>query len=417
MPRKKKKRKLPVWTHPPIYAGVRAMTGGFHLAGVDPSIRMMRSLGGGFANMPFNRKRLERAKENIGWCFPDWDEARVHRHAVESYRHLMCLAAETTMSSRLLTEESYPAFVEWGEMGKAVDVLLRGRPCLLITGHAGNWELLGLMMSLLGFPMHALYRPLDMKPLDRWVARSRSRRGLTLVDKFGAAHRLPPIVERGDPVGFIADQNAGDRGLFVPFFDRLASAYKTIGVMAMRYEASIICGHAVRLTASKSLRAAERAGSPADAGGASPDALTQRRETDYDAQAFRYRIDIIDVIEPEDWAGQPDPLFYITARYRRAIEMMVRSAPEQYLWMHRYWKSRPKHEVEDRPFPPRLREKLGQLPWMDEARIERVVEQSERDRKELILQGRSRPRAERPVAEPSEPAEDARVHAEGSGTP
>lgn len=416
MPRKKPKRKLPAWTHPPIYAGVRALTGGFHLAGVNPSIRMMRSLGGGFANLPFNRKRLQRAKDNLAWCFPDWDEARVHRHAVESYRHLMCLAAETTMSSRLLTEESYPAFVEWGDMGKAVDVLLRGKPCLLITGHAGNWELLGLMMSLLGFPMHALYRPLDMKPLDRWVARSRSRRGLTLVDKFGAAHKLPPIVERGDPVGFIADQNAGDRGLFVPFFDRLASAYKTIGVMAMRYKASIICGHAVRRTASRALRGNEREGGQDGAGGASFDARTQRRETDYDAQAFRYRVDIIDVIEPHDWADHPDPSFYITARYRRAIETMVRNAPEQYLWMHRYWKSRPKHEVENRAFPPRLREKLEHLPWMDAASIERVVERSERDREELARDATCRGEAEPDRAEPDseEPQESDRLQPEGS---
>lgn len=398
---RKRKRKLPAWTHPPIYAGVRVMTAGFHLAGVDRSLRAMRVLGGGFAGLPFNRKRLERAKENLAWCFPDWDEARVHRHAVESYRHLLCLAAETTLSSRMLTEESYPAFVEWGDMGKAIDVLLRGKPCLLLTGHAGNWELLGLMMSLLGFPMHALYRPLDMKPLDRWVARSRSRRGLSLVDKFGAAHKLPPIIERGDPVGFIADQNAGDRGLFVPFFDRLASAYKTIGVMAMRYHASIICGHAVRLTTSKSMRDAERAGGVPPRGDVSNAAVGQR-ESDYDAQAFRYRVDIIDVIEPEDWADQPDPLFYITARYRRAIEQMVRHAPEQYLWMHRYWKSRPRHELDNRAFPDRLREKIAALPWMDEASVQRVVDRSDHDREAIARDGHAKKKR---AVEPAEAAQ------------
>ncbi|MGP1347328.1 MAG: lysophospholipid acyltransferase family protein [Phycisphaerales bacterium] len=390
-----------MWTHPPIYAGVRALAGALHLIGIDESIRIMRAMGGAVATLPINRKRLQRAKDNLAWCFPDWDESRVHRHAVEAYRHLFCLIAETTVAPRLLTEQGYPAFISWGDMKQAIDVLLRGQPCLLITGHAGNWELLGVTLSLLGFPTHALYRPLDMKPLDRWVQRSRTARGLMLVDKFGAAERLPPIVERGDPVGFIADQNAGERGLFVPFFDRLASAYKTIGVLAMRYQAPVVCGHAVRLTTSKTHRAGERIDAAAG-----PDDAARRRESDYDTQAFRYKVDIVDVIEPDDWADQPDPLFYITARYRRAIEQMVRNAPEQYLWMHRYWKSRPRHERDDKPFPARLRHKLEQLPWMDEGQLERIINRSEQDRAELRAARAFRPGAPADAADDEQDLED-----------
>ena len=80
-----------------------------------------------------------------------------------------------------------------------------------------------------------------------------------------------------------------------------------------------------------------------------------------------------DVIWPDDWADQPDPLFYITARFNRAIEHMVRNAPEQYLWLHRRWKSRPKHEREGQPMPRRLIEKLEQLPWMTQEELNRIV--------------------------------------------
>ena len=170
---------------------------------------------------------------------------------------------------------------------------------------------------------------------------------MTLVDKFGASERLPALLEQHTPVGFIADQNAGERGLMVPFFNRLASAYKTIGLLAMTYNAPIVCGHAVR-TSGWSL----------------------------ESQRFAYEIRIEDVIQPEDWADQPDALYYITARYRRAIEQMVRHAPEQYLWMHRYWKSRPRHERLGRPFPAGLRRKLESLPWLDEGDVERIVDRS-----------------------------------------
>jgi len=372
--RKKKKAKLPTWVHPVVYAGVRTGTAAIQTAGIEPSMRALREVGGRFGALPFNDARLQRAIDNIRWCFPDWDEPAARAYALESYRHLFCLAAEVACVPRLLSEDGYAAFVEFGDLEKGLRVLLSGRPCLLVTGHVGNWELLGSTLAVLGFPVHALYRPLDMKPLDRWLAQSRQRRGLTLVDKFGAARMLPPIVERGDPVGFIADQNAGDAGLFVPFFNRLASAYKTIGVLAQRYNAPILCGQAMRLSGLSQEQAGNcSALSHLD----SPRHLDPARDRDRrDAQRFRYRVDVLDVIEPEDWQGQPDPLFYITARYRRAIEMMVRRAPEQYLWMHRYWKSRPRHEKRDRPFPDRLKEKIAALPWTTDEDLERIVERS-----------------------------------------
>ena len=98
---------------------------------------------------------------------------------------------------------------------------------------------------------------------------------------------------------------------------------------------------------------------------------------------MRYAAEVVDVFGPEDWNAQPDPLFYITARYRRAMEEMVRRAPEQYLWMHRIWRSRPAHEKHKKPFPDHLRAKLAQLPWMTGEELERIVERSARDATEL----------------------------------
>ena len=117
-----------------------------------------------------------------------------------------------------------------------------------------------------------------------------------------------------------------------------------IALLAQRYNAAVVCGYAMR----RGMR-------------------------------FMYEVGTTDVIYPEDWADQPDPLFYITARYRRAIERMVRSFPEQYLWMHRIWKSRPRHEVKNRPFPAALRDKLLALPWLSSEDVEQLIDRSNRD--------------------------------------
>lgn len=352
---RRKKEKLPAWTHPAVYAGVRTAAATVQAAGLEPSSRVLRRLGGWYGGLPANRKRLARAEDNIAWCFPDWPQDRVHDTALEAYRHLFTLAAEVSAAPRFLSLDGVPNIVELGPVAPALDTLLQPGPVILVTAHCGNWELLGAALAALGFPVHALYRPLDMKPLDAWMHRTRAARGITLVDKFGATQQLPELMTAGTPIGFIADQNAGDNGLFVPFFGRLASAYKSIAVLAQQYEAPIICGRATRLR-----------DDPADPS----------------SQRFRYRVQIDDIIAPACWQQQPDATFYITARYRRAIEHMVRAAPEQYLWMHRYWKSRPRHERQDKPFPPKLRDKIAALPWMTDDDLLRLIDRSDRDRRE-----------------------------------
>jgi len=347
-----------------LYAGVRALAATTQIAGIDRSMHAMRALGGGFARLPLNAERLERAKDNLRWCFPEWNEDRVDQCAVEAYRHLFTLAVEVAAAPRLIAGDAYADYIDIGELGISLPELLKERPAVLVTGHSGNWEVLGSILAVLGVHMHALYRPLDLKPLDNWLRRTRAARGMTLLDKFGATHKIPKLMENNAAIGFVADQNAGIRGLFVPYFDRLASAYKAIGVSAMRYDAPVLCGQAVRLT-----------------GGSESEIPVTNLHPDagHEAHLFRYRLEITDVILPEHWKAQPDPLFYITARYRRAIETMVRRHPEQYLWMHRYWKSRPRHEILRREFPERLKDKIRALPWMTEQSLQRMIERSEVD--------------------------------------
>jgi KDO2-lipid IV(A) lauroyltransferase len=341
----------------PIYLGIRAAMTGLLISPQEPTLRTAERLGRAFGDARFNRTRLDRAEQNLGVAFPDWDRDRVRETALNCYSHLFRLGVETAFASRLLSEDAWVDRLELDrDIGPAVESLVSAGPCLLITGHCGNWELLGYTMALLGFPMHALYRPIDLKPLDAWVRDTRQRRGLVLVDKFGAVRRLPSLLRNGAPIGFVADQNGGDRGVMVPYFGRLTSTYKSIGLLAMEFGATVVCGAAVRQPG--------------------PD--------------LRYRVIATDVIAPEDWQAQPDPLFYLTARYRRAMERMVRTAPEQYLWMHRIWRSRPAHERQGKPFPERLKDKLRSLPWIGEEDLDRIVHQSALDAATLARTGATR---------------------------
>ncbi|UYV11206.1 MAG: lysophospholipid acyltransferase family protein [Phycisphaera sp.] len=329
-------------------AGVRIGVGALAAPTWPITQSFVRAAGCYYATRSKNSKRLERARGHLRVAFPEAGPERVDQLAIEAYQHLLLLGAEIARSPRTMSTDSVLRHVEFRGVEKGLNAIVSGRPCILMTGHCGNWEVLATTAALLGIPMHAIYRPMEFEPLDNWIRRERSRPGVIMVDKFGAMHQLPKLMEQGACPGFVADQNAGDRGVFVPYFGRLASSYKSIGLLALKFNATIICGAAHRVP--------------------SPDGDTH------------YRFAIHDTFGPEEWSQHPDPVFYLTARYRRALETAVREVPEQYLWMYRIWKSRPRHERLDKPFPDKLREHLRLLPWMTEDEAARIEDRSERDR-------------------------------------
>lgn len=250
-----------------------------------------------------------RAEHHIRLSFPEFDERRVSEVALGSMQQLAMLAGEALLTPRLVTVSTRLRYVRLTELEEAIRVLLGRKGCIMLTGHYGSWELLGFSLATLGFDIVAVMRPLDNEYLNHYLLDRRERSGLRLLYKKGATASAGDVIESGGALCFIADQNAGSKGMFVDFFGRKASTYKAIGLLAMQYEVPIICGCARRV----SLR-------------------------------FEYEICVNRIIYPHEWKQQADELRWITQEYTKAIEDFVRVAPEQYLWIHRRWKSRPKEE-------------------------------------------------------------------------
>lgn len=329
-----------VWSQ---YLALRGLSGLLHSFDVNQILDAAAAVGSLFYRA--SGRHRERALTNITRSYPDWSARRVNDVAERSSRHMLQLfMVDVLATPRLITETSWPRYLRFDRMQEVLERLIRNEPMIVVTGHCGNWELIGYALAVLGYPVHALARPLDNAPLNDWLMGIREARGMRIITKWGATPVLQKVLQEGGRVAFIADQNAGDRGLFVPFFGRLASSYKSIGLLAMRHEVPIVVGTARRL------------------GG-----------------RFDYELSTSDIIHPHDWVDQPDPLYYITARYNRAMEQMIRRAPEQYLWVHRRWKSRPRHERLGRPMPRKLIAKLEALPWLTSDDVEHLQEQSRRD--------------------------------------
>ena len=324
------------------YAASRAFAWLFGAFPPEQNLRTADAVADAWAAL--NPRRVERAVENLRNGMPELGEARIREVARASVRYMFRMyMVDAFQLPRLLTEESWPDHVDLTGARRGVEVMVSERPAVFIAPHAGNWELLGFFPTIMGFRMHALARPLRNPLIWRWALSLREARGMRIITKWGATEELQGIVARGGRIAFIADQNAGPDGVFVPFFGQMASAYKSIALLAMRHELPIVVGVALRR-----------------------------------GDGLRYALHTTDVIRPEDWASQDDPVFYITARYTRAMEEAVRLDPSQYLWIHRRWRSRPRWERDGKPLPDRVVAKLHALPWMDRDAIARIHADTER---------------------------------------
>jgi KDO2-lipid IV(A) lauroyltransferase len=258
-----------------------------------------------------DKKHRNRAMGNLRRSFPDMSEKECRRLARESMRQMFMLGVEVLFTTRLIHVNTFTKYIELGNFNTALKLLLsKSRGLIMLTGHYGNWEILGYALATLGFENTSVARPLDNPYINHWMLGVRENMGQRIIAKKGATEEVTQALSQRGAVGFIADQNAGPKGIFVDFFGRKASTYKSIALLAMEYEVPVVIGYARRIN-----------------------------------HSFRFQIGISDIIWPEDWKTQDDPLRYVTQRYTAGIEKFVREDPGQYLWVHRRWKTRPKGEV------------------------------------------------------------------------
>lgn len=291
------------------YVIFRLVSSALHVFPVDANLRTAKFLG----NMMFrfDRKHRERAMGNLRRAFPELNEPQREDIARRSMQELVMFFVEVMFTTRLVRIDTWTRYVELGTFRDSLALLMRrNEGLIMLTAHYGNFEILGYLLATLGFPTASVARPLDNKYISDWVFGVREKLGQRMIIKKGATEEVTEELDKHGAVSFVADQNAGSKGIFVDFFGRKASTYKSIGLVAMNYNVPIVIGYARRIN-----------------------------------DQFRFHIGVQDIIHPADWQAQDDPLRYITQRYTSAIEAFVRTDPGQYWWVHRRWKTRPKGEV------------------------------------------------------------------------
>jgi Kdo2-lipid IVA lauroyltransferase/acyltransferase len=291
------------------YAAVWLILGFLRLLPRDAA----RSLAAGVARLLYGvlPKLRKTAEFNLRLAFPDWDDAQRHAVIRGMVRNLGWMAAEFARFPRYTRENIGEVLVLDGHEN-FLEGQGRGKGVLYLTGHIGAWELSSFAHALYGFPLHYMARPLDNARVDRLVNRYRRLSGNQPIFKNESARILLKVLRDSGTVGILADQNTmPEEGVFVEFFGKTACTTTGIARVALHTDAAVVPGYAV-----------------------------------WDESIRKYRLRFEPVVEPVRTGDTERDVFVNTQKFAAVIESIIRKYPEQWVWVHARWKTRPKGEPE-----------------------------------------------------------------------
>jgi len=203
-----------------------------------------------------------------------------------------------------ITRDNVSKWIRYDGLEHFLEAKQRGKGVLFATAHMGNWELSAYAHSLMTEPMHVVVRALDNPYIDRVVEERRALSGNTIIHKKDAARAILRALGRNEAVGILIDQNASlDEGVFVDFFGVAASAGVAFARIANHTGAAVIPGFAL-----------------------------------WSEPEGRYILKFYPILEMTG-DERAD-----TARIHNHLEAVIREYPDQWLWIHRRWKTRPPGE-------------------------------------------------------------------------
>lgn len=255
-----------------------------------------------------DRRHVAIAMDNLRHAFPEWDEPRRLRTARGVYAHFGRILFDVLwLHGR--RPDVVPSLAEIEGREHVAAAMAGGRGALLVSGHLGNWEVHGVGHGVLFGPMAVVARPLDNPVLDRLLCEARALGGNVVLPKRHALAHVMRALRDGMAVAILIDQNVQEQdGIFVDFFGRAAATTTVAAALAVKTGCALVPSYTRLL----------------------PDG--------------RYRF----VYEAPLRAGPGDrreEVARLTQHLTRRIEEWVRGAPEQWLWIHRRWKTRPAVEA------------------------------------------------------------------------
>ncbi|MCI0624588.1 MAG: lysophospholipid acyltransferase family protein [Acidobacteria bacterium] len=257
-------------------------------------------------------KRLRAIAEwNLKLALPEMGHAEREQIVRGVFSNLGRLLAEFCQLPKLTAQNVSQRVIYDGYENFAA-ALQRGQGLLFLTAHYGAWELCPYAHALYGHPLKFVVRPIDNPLIDRLVNRYRMLSGNQIIQKKNSLKEILVTLKRGAAVGILIDQNTTrDAGVFAPFFNIPACTTTSLATIALRTGAAIVPGVLI-----------------------------------WDERLRKHRLRFEPPVALMQTGNKQQDIVNNTALCNQVLEELVRKHPDQWLWVHRRWKTRPEGEKE-----------------------------------------------------------------------
>jgi KDO2-lipid IV(A) lauroyltransferase len=249
------------------------------------------------------------ALQNLSLALPELSADQRERIARGVFANLGRLLAEFSQFPKM-NSVNIGAVVEYSGLEHYIEARSQGRGVLFLTAHAGSWELSSFAHALHGFPMRFLTRPIDNPLVEDLVTRYRTLSGNRVIRRTEAARDVLGALSGNETVGILIDQNTTrSEGIFVDFFGIPAATTTGLAALALRTDAPVVPGF-IR----------------------------------WDPDRRKHILEFQAPVELVRTGDRRVDLHRNTERFNEVIESFVRRHPDQWLWIHKRWKTRPEGE-------------------------------------------------------------------------
>ncbi|MBS1787581.1 MAG: lysophospholipid acyltransferase family protein [Acidobacteria bacterium] len=251
------------------------------------------------------------AEANLRLAFPNSTATERQQIKRGTFRNLGRLLGEVSQFPKL-NRQNIESVVSYVGLENFLDAVATGRGVILLTGHIGAWELSVFAHSVYGHPMSFLARRVDNPLVEQLAEANRTRFGNRSIDKKNSVREVLKTLKSGGVVGILADLNSSrEEGVFCDFFGIPACTTAGVATLALRTGAIVLPGYIV-----------------------------------WDEAANIHRLHFEPPVETINTGNRDEDVQANTANYTKVIESIVRRYPDQWLWIHRRWRTRPEGEPE-----------------------------------------------------------------------
>ncbi len=220
-----------------VYVCVRLFVSLLQAVPLDLAASVSKFLAALFTDWIPIRKRV--LHENLTIAFPDWTTSQRISCIRQMWEHLFLMLAEMTQARRKIHRTNWRDYLHIGNQRELLTLMLSDQPKVIASAHYGNFELAAYAFGIFGYETFAVARTLDNPYLDRFLNEFRCSHGQHLVPKDGSAVEIALLLEKQSTLMLLADQHAGDKGAWVPFFGKPASTHKAIGLFVLGNQAPL----------------------------------------------------------------------------------------------------------------------------------------------------------------------------------